>query len=75
MDAIYIVRDGQQAGPFTRAQIDAMLASGEVTLDTMAWYDGLPNWAALGTIIGSPAVPPAPAPVTASARGSSCWRS
>lgn len=70
MDAIYLVRDGQQAGPFTRAQIDAMLASGEVGLDTMAWYDGLPNWAALGTIVGPPSVPsappaPAPAPITA----------
>jgi hypothetical protein len=68
MDAIYLVRDGQQTGPFTRAQIDAMLARGEATPDTMAWYDGLPNWAALSTIVGSssvPAAPPAPAPITA----------
>jgi len=74
MDAIYLVKDGQQTGPFTRAQIDAMLASGEVTLETMAWYDGLPNWAALGTIV-SPAVapvsaPPAPAPIVSAAPAS-----
>jgi GYF domain 2 len=72
MDAIYLVRDGQQAGPFTRAQIDEMLAKGQITPDTMAWYEGVANWAALGTLLGpqavSGAVPPAPAPIAPAAQ-------
>jgi GYF domain 2 len=76
MDAIYLVIDGQSKGPFTQAQARDMLAKGEVTSETLAWYDGLPEWKPAGQLLGAAAaaapVPPTPSasPVSAPATAS-----
>ena len=58
---IYILRDNQQTGPFTEAEVRAELAAGTITPDSLVWWDGLPEWKALSqTPIGTA---PAAAPV------------
>ena len=41
---------GQAGGPFTVAQIQAGIASGEVTAATLVWATGMAGWAAAGTV-------------------------
>lgn len=45
----------QQQGPIDEAQLDALLASGQITQETLVWRDGLPNWQPLRTARPSPA--------------------
>ncbi|QIO08562.1 RDD family protein [Acinetobacter lanii] len=47
---IYLARNNQQAGPYTVEQINQMLASQQVLLTDLAWYQGMPEWKALGEI-------------------------
>jgi hypothetical protein len=70
MRDFYLLIDGQQAGPYTAEQLHELLARGELTAESPAWYDGLPDWAHLGTILEDVALPapvqPAPAPTASS---------
>lgn len=43
-EAVFLGRNGQQLGPYTRAQLDAMAARGELRADDFAWHDGLEQW-------------------------------
>ena len=44
-DAVcYLLRDGQQHGPYTPTQIRTMWAAGQVTVDTLYWFEGLSDW-------------------------------
>jgi hypothetical protein len=45
---IYVLRDNQQTGPFTEAELRAQWAAGAVTPQTLVWWQGLPEWQALG---------------------------
>ena len=47
---IYLARNNQQAGPYTVEQINQMLASQQVLLTDLAWYQGMPEWKALGEL-------------------------
>ena len=40
----YITRGGQRDGPFSPDQIRNMWAAGELTADTLYWFDGLADW-------------------------------
>ena len=51
----------QQQGPIDEAQLDALLASGQITQETLVWRDGLPSWQPLRTARPSPATAAAPA--------------
>jgi Flp pilus assembly pilin Flp len=64
MDNIYVVRGSEQAGPFTEAQIRAQLASGELTGDSLVWWEGQAEWSPISTTpLGSASAPKlAPAP-------------
>jgi hypothetical protein len=53
----YLLIDGQQVGPYTAEQLHEMLAKGELTNESPAWYDGLPDWAQLGSILEELAPP------------------
>jgi uncharacterized RDD family membrane protein YckC len=58
---IYIARNGERQGPYSEAEVQGMLASGQLTPSDQAWREGLAEWTALGAIVGSGgAVPPAP---------------
>src|SRR5690348_7052351 len=63
---IYIAKSGQQTGPFTRDQVQAMLNSGTVALTDSAWHEGLASWQPLSQVLNvSPPLPTAPPPPVA----------
>ncbi len=53
---IYLFINGEQVGPYSTEQIQAMLASGAVTPETMAWYEGLPEWTPVTQVVQPTAV-------------------
>jgi hypothetical protein len=48
---IYLVRNGQKAGPYSPEQVKASLASGILTSTDLAWHNGITDWVPLGSII------------------------
>jgi hypothetical protein len=48
---IYVHRNNQQLGPFTEAEVRAQLASGILSLQDHAWWQGQPGWTQLGQTI------------------------
>jgi GYF domain 2 len=62
-DAIYIFHDGKQEGPFTGRQVEAMWTAASVSNVSLAWTEGMPEWAPLNTILPPfPEQEPTPAP-------------
>ncbi len=55
---IFLYLNGQQEGPYSTEQLQAWLQSGQLTPETLAWYDGLPNWVSVNELVVS--VSPAP---------------
>ncbi len=53
---IYLFINGEQVGPYTADQIQEMLASGAVMPETMAWYEGLPEWTPVTQVVQSTGV-------------------
>ncbi len=51
MSNIMISRGGQTYGPYTPAEVQAYLASGELSVDDHAWSEGLPDWVRLATVL------------------------
>ncbi len=49
---IYLARDNVQAGPYSLEQLNTMLASGEVVLTDLAWYEGMQQWQSLSELTG-----------------------
>ena len=47
---IYLARNNQQAGPYTVEQVNQMLSNQQVLLTDLAWYQGMPEWKALGEL-------------------------
>jgi len=48
---IYILRDGQQTGPFQRDSLKANVSSGQIAGDSWAWHDGLSEWKSLSAVL------------------------
>ncbi|AXQ31448.1 DUF4339 domain-containing protein [Solimonas sp. K1W22B-7] len=72
-EQIYLARDGQQTGPYTRTQLAGRAARGEVQQGDFAWQPGQPAWVpaydALGLLgISLPQAATAPPPLPAAAR-------
>ncbi len=63
MDAIYLVLNGQSTGPHTLAQVRELLAKGEISRDTPAWYEGLADWTTVGPVLDAAGGAPVPASV------------
>ena len=61
-DQFYISIQGQQSGPFVRDEVERKIASGEVSLNDMAWQVGLPDWVALQRLL-PPTLPASIRPV------------
>ena len=40
----YYALNGQQQGPISEAELDALVAAGTITADTLVWREGLANW-------------------------------
>jgi rhomboid family protein len=48
--AIYITDGGQQTGPFTLSQVQAMLRLGSISPDAFYWSEGLSDWQSVGEL-------------------------
>ncbi len=51
VDAIYIGRNGQQLGPYSRVQLTAMAAAGEILPGDVAWHQGMQGWEPAATVL------------------------
>jgi len=40
----HTAKDGETQGPFTREEIEAQLASGDLSPDDLVFHEGLPDW-------------------------------
>ena len=67
----YIDENGTPGGPYKMAQLQALVAAGTLTPTTLAWTDGMAEWAAANAVAGleplfaaaaAPAPTPAPTP-------------
>lgn len=47
---VYINVNGQQYGPCNMENLQQLAQQGQINLQTMAWMNGMPQWAAIGTI-------------------------
>jgi hypothetical protein len=64
----HIAENGQTTGPFSRADLGRMAASGKFGRDTLVWSAGMPGWTAAGEVavlaqlftVAPPPPPPAP---------------
>ena len=60
----YYVRDGQQVGPVSEADIQSLVKSGEIRSDSLVWNEGLLDWKTYRELfpvessIGAPQPPP-----------------
>jgi hypothetical protein len=52
MPDIYLLIEGKQEGPYTEDQVQQSLAEGLFHADLPAWYEGLPTWVEVGSLIG-----------------------
>ena len=48
---IYIHKNEEQLGPFNDAQISEALTSGVISLEDLAWKEGLTEWVRLGDLL------------------------
>ncbi len=48
----YIVRGGQQDGPYTEADVGRFVSSGEINAETYAWREGFADWLPLASAEG-----------------------
>jgi GYF domain 2 len=49
--AIYVSKNGEQIGPFTKKKLREAVHSGTVSPDDWAWHEGLPEWKPVHTLI------------------------
>jgi GYF domain 2/Family of unknown function (DUF5362) len=56
---IYIGRDGNQLGPYSVEQINAMLADGQIRPADLAWWEGCTEWVPVLKVEGVVMPPPA----------------
>jgi len=49
---IYIAQDGQQSGPYTTSQVQAMVRLGSIGQDALYWSEGMTDWQSINEFIG-----------------------
>lgn len=57
---LYLTRDEQPAGPYTPAEVQAMVAANEVARTCPAWREGMVEWQPLENVVALPASPTQP---------------
>lgn len=60
---IYVLKDGEQMGPFSKGTIATLISDGSVGDSDLAWHEGLSDWVPLSKILGNPKAPAAVKPV------------
>lgn len=53
----YALADGNQYGPITTYEIRDMLQRGQLTMDSLVWTDGMPDWLRLSDCQAALAIP------------------
>ncbi|MGC4017215.1 MAG: DUF2569 family protein [Luteolibacter sp.] len=61
---IHVQLDGDPSGPYHRDEIEALITSGRVTGETLAWTQGMATWQPLATLLPVSSEPATPAPAT-----------
>jgi hypothetical protein len=51
MSDIYLHVDGAQTGPYQPDQVRQLLAGGKISAETLAWHQGLSEWAPVATVL------------------------
>lgn len=46
----FVAVNGQQSGPFDMNALSSMVANGQLTKETLVWKQGMPAWAAAGSV-------------------------
>ncbi len=54
----YINRSGQQYGPYTVAELQNMIAQGQISATDNAWGEGMASWASVSEVLASASGPP-----------------
>ena len=49
---MYLLKDGQQTGPFPADELRERLGSGAVAAGDLVWGEGMAEWATLGSVLG-----------------------
>lgn len=49
---VYIAHEGQQTGPFTRSQVQAMVRLGSIGQDALYWTEGMTDWRSMDEFAG-----------------------
>ena len=49
----YVLKNGEQMGPYDMAQLKDMISRGELLKDVMVWADGMPEWKAFSEVAGT----------------------
>src|SRR4051794_10539506 len=65
---------GQQQGPVSPAELEALVRAGTVTAETLVWREGLPNWTPYSVVATSSSLSPATTS-TSVARCAECGQS
>ena len=47
---VYAAVNGQQAGPFTKTELEKLIKNGLLQAGTLVWEAGLPNWVPAATL-------------------------
>jgi len=47
----YVLLENEQRGPYTLTQLMAMWSTGQITSETMHWFEGLTEWIPLGSFV------------------------
>ncbi len=68
---LFIIRDGQQAGPFSESLAETMLSEGALHPEDMAWHKGMAAWTPLEELLRSTREHAAPPPIANAARPAS----
>jgi len=60
----YYVSAGKQTGPVDDAQLEALVRSGQVQMDTLVWRESMAEWQPYSTVAPSGTAAPGPSPAT-----------
>ena len=58
---LYLYRADEQTGPYTDAEVRALVASSQITRTCLAWHEGLAEWLPLEQVVTLPKLPSLPA--------------
>ena len=72
-EAVFIGRNGQQLGPYSRAQLEGMAGRGEILPGDLLWHQGMPGWQPAAEVLAGmgitvvnlpPRLPPGDIPIS-----------